>query len=69
MDRARIAVDDGVAYVAWLDGTVTGEHGTLEQPLRADAERRPGHTIDLVSVGPRRGIYEETLRLLRRPPG
>jgi mRNA interferase RelE/StbE len=29
----------------------------------------PGHTIELVSIGPRRTIYEETLRLLRRPPG
>ena len=28
-----------------------------------------GHTIELVSIGPRRTIYEETLRLLRRPPG
>jgi mRNA interferase RelE/StbE len=29
----------------------------------------PGRMIEFVSIGPRRAIYEETLRLLRRPPG
>jgi mRNA interferase RelE/StbE len=29
----------------------------------------PGHAIELVAIGPRRSIYEEKLRLLRRPPG
>ena len=28
----------------------------------------PRHTIHLVAVGPRHCIYEETLRVLRRPP-
>jgi mRNA interferase RelE/StbE len=26
-------------------------------------------TVDVIAIGPRRTIYEETLRLLRRPPG
>lgn len=28
----------------------------------------PGRVIDLVAIGPRRTIYEDTLRLLRRRP-
>jgi mRNA interferase RelE/StbE len=27
----------------------------------------PSHVIELVAIGPRRTIYEDTLRLLRRP--
>jgi mRNA-degrading endonuclease RelE of RelBE toxin-antitoxin system len=29
----------------------------------------PRRVIELVAIGPRRTIYEETLRLVRRPPG
>jgi tRNA pseudouridine32 synthase/23S rRNA pseudouridine746 synthase len=33
-------------FVAWLDGHVSGEHGVIELPLRADFEHRPRHLVD-----------------------
>jgi len=35
-------------YVAWLEGLVSGDHGTVELPLRADFEDRPRHIVDPV---------------------
>jgi len=35
-------------YVAWLEGPVSGDHGTVELPLRADSEARPRHLVDAV---------------------
>jgi tRNA pseudouridine32 synthase/23S rRNA pseudouridine746 synthase len=33
-------------YVAWLDGSVAGDHGVIELPLRADAEDRSRQLVD-----------------------
>jgi len=33
-------------YVAWLDGTVAGEAGTIELPLRVDLDDRPRQIVD-----------------------
>jgi len=33
-------------YAAWLDGPVSGDHGLLELPLRADFEHRPRQLVD-----------------------
>ncbi|MBL8956824.1 MAG: RluA family pseudouridine synthase [Myxococcaceae bacterium] len=35
-------------YIAWLDGDVRGEHGTLSLPLRVDLEQRPRQLVDFV---------------------
>jgi mRNA interferase RelE/StbE len=35
-------------------------------PMRIVYRVAPGRVIDLIAIGPRRTIYEETLRLLRR---
>jgi tRNA pseudouridine32 synthase/23S rRNA pseudouridine746 synthase len=33
-------------YVAWLDGEVRGERGTIELPLRVDLDDRPRQIVD-----------------------
>ncbi|WP_422723996.1 pseudouridine synthase [Hyalangium rubrum] len=33
-------------YVAWLDGLLPGDQGTVELPLRADVEHRPRQRVD-----------------------
>jgi tRNA pseudouridine32 synthase/23S rRNA pseudouridine746 synthase len=33
-------------YIAWLDGEVRGEHGTIELPLRVDLDDRPRQIVD-----------------------
>lgn len=35
-------------YVAWLDGRVQGEHGTIDLPLRTDIDDRPRQIYDPV---------------------
>jgi tRNA pseudouridine32 synthase/23S rRNA pseudouridine746 synthase len=35
-------------YVAWLDGTVTDDHGHITLPLRVDVDDRPRHIHDPV---------------------
>jgi tRNA pseudouridine32 synthase/23S rRNA pseudouridine746 synthase len=35
-------------YVAWLEGSVSGDEGTLELPLRSDSENRSRHLVDPV---------------------
>jgi tRNA pseudouridine32 synthase/23S rRNA pseudouridine746 synthase len=35
-------------YVAWLDGEVAGERGTVELPLRVDVDDRPRQIVDPV---------------------
>ncbi len=35
-------------YVAWLDGDVTGTHGTISMPLRTDIDDRPRQVVDPV---------------------
>ena len=35
-------------YVAWLEGSVSGEEGTVELPLRSDSENRSRHIVDPV---------------------
>lgn len=35
-------------YVAWLDGVVRGERGTIELPLRVDLDDRPRQIVDPV---------------------
>ena len=41
---ARREVDK--RYVAWLDGTVTGDRGTIELALRVDLDDRPRQIVD-----------------------
>ena len=43
---ARREVD--LRYVAMLDGTVAGDHGVIELPLRTDADERLRHLVDPV---------------------
>jgi tRNA pseudouridine32 synthase/23S rRNA pseudouridine746 synthase len=35
-------------YVAWLDGEVAGERGTIDLPLRVDVDDRPRQIVDPV---------------------
>lgn len=39
-------------YVAWLEGEVRGERGTVELPLRVDLEQRPRQLVDFVHGKP-----------------
>lgn len=52
-------------YVAWLDGTVRGEHGFVRLPLRMDVEDRPRNIHDPVHGKP----AETEWRVLSREPG
>ena len=47
---ARREVDK--RYVAWLDGAVAGESGTIELPLRVDLDDRPRQIVDPVHGKP-----------------
>jgi tRNA pseudouridine32 synthase/23S rRNA pseudouridine746 synthase len=47
---ARREVDK--RYIAWLDGTVAGEHGTIDLPLRVDLDDRPRQIVDPVHGKP-----------------
>jgi tRNA pseudouridine32 synthase/23S rRNA pseudouridine746 synthase len=39
-------------YVAWLDGNVVAERGTIELPLRVDLEDRPRQIVDAIHGKP-----------------
>lgn len=39
-------------YIAWLDGDVAGEAGTIELPLRVDLDDRPRQVVDQVHGKP-----------------
>ena len=58
-------VHAGKALRAELEGLRTLRAGRFRIIYRLPA----GRVIEIVAVGPRERIYEETLRLLRKPPG
>ena len=35
-------------YVAWVDGDVAGDRGTISLPLRVDLEQRPRQIVDFI---------------------
>ena len=52
-------------YVAWLDGVLMGQAGTIELPLRVDLDDRPRQVVDHVHGKP--AVTE--WRVLAREPG
>lgn len=45
-------------YVAWLEGEVHGERGTVELPLRVDLEQRPRQLVDFAHGKPATTAWE-----------
>jgi mRNA interferase RelE/StbE len=64
----RLLADDAHAGKA-LRGELAGLCTLRAGRLRIIYKPPAGRVIAIVAVGPRERIYEETLRLLRKPPG
>ncbi|HEY0484290.1 MAG TPA: RluA family pseudouridine synthase [Kofleriaceae bacterium] len=52
LQRAFACREVDKRYVAWLDGAIAGDHGTIELPLRVDLDDRPRQIVDPVHGKP-----------------